>query len=83
MRARIGITESIAFGQNLFQSKGIQNIFVDHDLETKALDIFNSHSDKDYSFVDCASFAVMKELVITKAFTFDSHFKQFGFEIAP
>jgi uncharacterized protein len=83
VRARIGIAESIAFGQNLFQSKGIRNIFVDHDLEAKALDIFNSHTDKEFSFVDCASFAVMKELGISKAFTFDKHFKQFGFEIVP
>ncbi|MFH0975824.1 MAG: PIN domain-containing protein [Spirochaetota bacterium] len=81
VRARIGITESIAFGQNLFQSKGIRNIFVDRELEAKALNIFNSHKDKDYSFVDCASFSVMKELDITKAFSFDSHFKQFGFEM--
>jgi len=83
VRSRIGIAESIRFGQSLFHSKGIQTVFVDYALEAKALDIFNSHTDKNYSFVDCASFVVMQENKIGKAFTFDKHFKQFGFELLP
>ena len=41
--------------------------------------IFNSFRDKNWSFTDCVSYVVMKQLGISFAFTFDSHFDQFGF----
>jgi predicted nucleic acid-binding protein len=41
--------------------------------------LFRKHNDKDWSFTDCVSFAVMRELRIRDAFTADHHFKQAGF----
>lgn len=38
------------------------------------------HADHDYSFVDCASFVVMRELKLSEALTTDGHFKEAGFE---
>jgi predicted nucleic acid-binding protein len=38
------------------------------------------HADHDYSFVDCASFVVMRELRLSQALTTDGHFKEAGFE---
>ena len=40
--------------------------------------LFRRHRDKEWSFTDCASFAVMKELGIRDAFTTDHHFTQAG-----
>jgi len=34
--------------------------------------------DKNWSFVDCVSFAVIQRLGIREAFAFDDHFRQFG-----
>jgi uncharacterized protein len=40
--------------------------------------IFERHRDKEWSFVDCVSCAVMERLGIETAFAFDRHFRQFG-----
>src|SRR5689334_11878679 len=44
-----------------------------------AASFFRRHSDKDWSFTDCVTFALMRELRITDAFTTDHHFRQAGF----
>jgi len=45
---------------------------------TKAF--FRKYSDHDYSFTDCTSFVVMRELKLMQALTSDRHFIQAGFE---
>lgn len=44
-----------------------------------AATLFRRHADKDWSFTDCVSFCVMREMRIRDAFTTDHHFKQAGF----
>lgn len=39
------------------------------------------YEDKELSFTDCTSFAIMEKLKLHKAFTFDEHFKKVGFEV--
>ena len=41
--------------------------------------LFRKHTDKEWSFTDCVSFATMRELQVRDAFTTDHHFKQAGF----
>ena len=43
----------------------------------------NDWSDKDFSFTNCTSFVVMKELWIQTALTTDRHFSQAGFDSLP
>ncbi len=45
--------------------------------ETKAFCL--QHSDKAWSFTDCLSFVVMRELELREALTSDIHFEQAGF----
>jgi len=40
---------------------------------------FLRHRDHDYSFTDCASFVMMRQLGLTDALTTDRHFRQAGF----
>lgn len=49
----------------------------------KAWETFCGYADKNWSFVDCHSFAVMERLGIDTAFTTDSDFAQRGFRILP
>lgn len=48
----------------------------------KARSIFRRYNrDKIWSFTDCTSYALMHELKLKMAFTFDEHFTQMGFEM--
>jgi predicted nucleic acid-binding protein len=49
--------------------------------EERAREILFRYDDKDFSFADAISFVVMQRLGITRAFTLDDHFAQFGFTI--
>jgi predicted nucleic acid-binding protein len=46
--------------------------------EERALDIIFRYTDKDFSFTDAISFAVMEQLGIKGAFALDEHFAQYG-----
>ena len=39
---------------------------------------FRQFGDKEWSFTDCVSRAVIERLNISTAFAFDEHFRQFG-----
>ena len=45
----------------------------------RAESLFRKHGSQGWSFTDCASFAVMRELKMEKALTSDSHFAAAGF----
>jgi predicted nucleic acid-binding protein len=49
--------------------------------ETRAQQIIFQYTDKDFSFADAISFAVMERLDIGLVFTFDQHFAQYGFTV--
>ena len=46
---------------------------------TKAF--FRRHGDHRYSFTDCTSFVVMRELKLVDALTTDAHFREAGFRV--
>jgi predicted nucleic acid-binding protein len=49
--------------------------------EQRAKEILHKYDDKDFSFVDALSFAIMERLRIPVAFTFDQHFGQYGLAV--
>ena len=44
----------------------------------QTLKIFQKFADKDWSFTDCSSKFVCEKFGISRAFSFDKHFRQFG-----
>lgn len=55
----------------------------DQGLEDAAWRILESHDDKDWSYVDAVSFALMERDGISTAFAFDEHFRQRGLAVVP
>ncbi len=51
--------------------------------EERAKQILFQYDDKDFSFADATSFAVMERLALPLAFTFDRDFAQYGLMVIP
>jgi len=83
MRARFGLPVAEAWWEEIEQSERVRLEWITPDRAAKARDLFFRHHDKDYSFTDCTSFVVMKELKLRQALTTDKHFTQGGFQILP
>jgi hypothetical protein len=83
LRFHCGHHVAVTFRKTLETSKLVKVIWITEALEKAAWNIFEKHSDKDYSFTDCASFALMDAEAIRNAFTFDGHFSQQGYNVVP
>jgi predicted nucleic acid-binding protein len=56
-------------------------VSVDATDQAAARTILARHQDKLYSLTDALSFAVMDRLGMTRVFTFDHNFEQYGFQL--
>lgn len=74
---------AVIIGRHIRESRILRYIRPGVADEDAAWELAQQCSDKDFSFVDCLSFVIMSRLGCRKAFTFDSHFRQMGFEILP
>jgi predicted nucleic acid-binding protein len=77
---RIGRDAAMRFLDTFFQSTMILIRVTEAD-ETTAREILRASSDKEYSYTDATSFAVMDRLHIKEALTYDHHFAQQGYSI--
>jgi len=80
--ARAGVRargEAAAKVRDALQSLEVKS--VDRALFLRALDLYETRSDKQYSLVDCASMVMMRERGISHVLTNDHHFRQEGFTV--
>jgi len=77
LRARISHNIAVLFRENLKKSRFIEIVTVTPSIEDTAFTIFKQYTDKDFSFTDCTSFAIIRSLKLKNAFAFDRHFDQF------
>lgn len=83
LRVRVGHNPAVEFGQVVLASKVVKTVSITRELWQKAWEMFKRYDDKEFSFTDCTSFVVMKEMQLTTALAFDHHFVQMGFVTLP
>jgi predicted nucleic acid-binding protein len=83
LRFHCGHHVAVTFRKALEASKLVGVLWVTEALEKLAWNIFEKCSDKEYSFTDCTSFALMDAEAIRSAFTFDDYFSQQGYNVVP
>jgi predicted nucleic acid-binding protein len=78
---------AVAFGEWLERVTApdaeFEVVWITAELHHAAWELFRRYDDKDFSFVDCLSFAVMQQRGIQIASTGDRHFQQMGFITVP
>jgi predicted nucleic acid-binding protein len=77
--ARGGAIVGIRVLDLIEQSAGIRLEWIGTDRFDTTKTFFRKHSDRGYSFTDCTSFVVMRELRLTEVLTTDRHFVEAGF----
>lgn len=78
-RARIGAEAAGRLLDLLHATRALQWMWIDAERFERAEAWFRKHADHGYSFTDCTSFALMRELRIERALTTDAHFETAGF----
>jgi len=83
IRFRLGLAAAESWWHQIDRSPRLRWERIDSERFEKARALFFRYRDKDFSFTDCTSFIVMRELRVTHALTTDKHFRQMGFQMVP
>jgi len=83
VRIRLGHSKAVRVGTALRGTASVELVRILPEDEEHAWTFFSRHRDKNYSFTDCTSFALMRRLDLTVAVTTDHHFRQAGFDQVP
>jgi predicted nucleic acid-binding protein len=83
IRFRLGLAAANAWWQQIDGSARLRWERIESSRFERARGLFFQHRDKDLSFTDCTSIAVMRELRMTTVITTDGHFRQIGFDVLP
>jgi uncharacterized protein len=83
IRFRLGLAAANAWWEQIDGSARLRWERVETDRFERARHLFFQYRDKDLSFTDCTSFAIMRELKLTTVITTDGHFRQMGFDVLP
>src|SRR2546421_3859764 len=78
LRARGERKRALTLGSKFFSSAIAAIHYLTEEELLEAWHVFETFSDKDWSFTDCTSKVLMEKLRIERAFGFDQHFRQFG-----
>jgi predicted nucleic acid-binding protein len=80
---RVGRGEAIEWGRRFRASGAIELVRLDEEVEADAWQILERHGDKQWSYVDATSFALIERDGGDEAFALDTHFSQRGLRVRP
>jgi predicted nucleic acid-binding protein len=83
VRRRAGYLVARSLGEHLRSSDVLEILHADEPMVGQAWNLFLAHRFEGLSLVDCVSFVTMRVRRIRRAFTFDAHFSEAGFERLP
>lgn len=84
MRRRVDHRAAVRFLDRLDQSRRVSVVRVDEAIDQQAWRWLRRHDERQYSYVDATSFAIMRRERITEALAFDGDFTAAGFlELRP
>jgi uncharacterized protein len=83
LRVRLGASATERWWKQVDGSARVRWERVSVERFDRARSLFFKYRDKDFSFTDCTSFAVMQELRLARALATDRHFTQMGFRTVP
>ena len=79
LQRRYGHGIAVEFLNRIDRSGRTRIVFVSEELEAQALRWLRRHDEREYSFVDATSFALMRSLKIREALAFDGDYTAAGF----
>lgn len=79
LRKRHRHAVAMMFLERVENAQRVEVQFASPDIERDAWDWLRRHDEREYSFVDATSFALMRRLAIREAFAFDGDFAAAGF----
>ena len=83
LRIRLGIDAAERWWEQVDSSSRVRWEYISPARAEKARGLFFRYRDKEFSFTDCTSFILMRELKVREALTTDRHFHQAGFGVRP
>jgi len=83
LMVRVGRREAIEWGNRFRAGGAIDLVRLDRPTEEQAWEILERHDDKQWSYVDATSFALIERDGDGTAFAFDVHFRQRGLRVVP
>jgi predicted nucleic acid-binding protein len=83
IRMRLSLGAAEEWWEQVSESPRVRWEWINAERAEKARAWFFKWKDKSFSFTDCTSFILLRELHIRKVLTGDRHFKEAGFEILP
>lgn len=76
LKVRLGSDLAVRVGQELRQNPAYSWLPLGIEGERDTWSLFQRYRDKEWSFTDCALFALSRRAAIPKVFSFDHHFSQ-------
>ncbi len=80
LRRRSGHRASVGFIDRLARLPNLEVVHIDEESEDRAWRWLRQHDEREYSFVDATSFAVMRARGLRSALAFDADFAAAGLE---